>query len=116
MSERIEAALRAAPGYAEGSHVQLLASEVLRLRGVLANEVKHHVAKIDLLKAAESTLASKSLALEEAVKALEGIASNEDCCCLLHDDDNLCCITELGLRRMCEEALAALKTAQEVRP
>ncbi len=87
-----------------------------------AKLVEATLVAVDRAEAAEkerddlrAALTSKSLALEGAVKALEGIASEEDCCCLAHDHDNLCCITELGLRRMCEEALAAIKTAQEVK-
>ena len=41
-------------------NMMILAEEVNRLRRVLANEVKHHVNKIDKLKAATSLAASAS--------------------------------------------------------
>jgi hypothetical protein len=53
-------------------NMMILAEEVKRLRRVLANEVNHHVAKIDALKLAESRALAAEKALAEAQAALSG--------------------------------------------
>ena len=52
-------------------NMMILADEVKRLRGVLANEVKCHVEKIDRMKQAESSNASLRREIAELVEAMK---------------------------------------------